>query len=103
MHSSLRLLASTRAHTIGFIGVGRMGGHMLNNLICRGLQRAEPGGPATRYIVCDPDDRCVKSVVERQQRENKDVEVVVAKGMSVSLFNEFPFCRQLLRQQTRTK
>lgn len=96
MHSSLRLLASTRAHTIGFIGVGRMGGHMLNNLIVRGLQRAEPGGPATRYVVCDPDDRCVKSVVERQQRENKDVEVVVAKGLSLPPF--FPVsCADRLR------
>jgi 3-hydroxyisobutyrate dehydrogenase-like beta-hydroxyacid dehydrogenase len=53
---------------------------MLNNLIVRGLQRAQPGGPATRYVVCDPDDRCVKEVVERHQRENKDVEVVVAKS-----------------------
>jgi hypothetical protein len=53
---------------------------MVNNLIIRG--KAAKTGQPTRYVICDPDDRCITSVVQRHQKENPDIEIHVAKSMS---------------------
>ncbi|KAJ9094677.1 hypothetical protein QFC21_005834 [Naganishia friedmannii] len=70
--------ASSRAHSTGFLGVGRMGAHMINNLIVRG--KAAKTGKPTRYVICDPEERCIASVVQRHQKENPDIEIHVAKN-----------------------
>ncbi|KAK8093151.1 uncharacterized protein PG998_014552 [Apiospora kogelbergensis] len=63
--------STDRANTIGFIGLGAMGNHMLNNLISRYKQSGEVG-----FALCDVDQAAMKSVIQRQGAEHPNVPLV---------------------------
>ncbi|KPI39369.1 3-hydroxyisobutyrate dehydrogenase, mitochondrial [Cyphellophora attinorum] len=57
-----------RTSTIGFIGLGAMGNHMLNNLICR--------SPFKRFAVFDINDATVNGVIARHKSENPSAQIL---------------------------
>ncbi|RGP81366.1 3-hydroxyisobutyrate dehydrogenase [Fusarium longipes] len=64
--------STDRANTIGFIGLGAMGNHMLNNLITR----YQPKGNKVGYALCDVNQSAVDSIIERHGTENPDTPLV---------------------------
>ncbi|OQD78781.1 hypothetical protein PENANT_c081G02292 [Penicillium antarcticum] len=60
-----------RANTIGFIGLGAMGNHLLHNIVER---YTPPGdGGQTAFALCDVNDAAVDSVIKRHSLESPNV------------------------------
>ncbi|CAI6236976.1 unnamed protein product [Periconia digitata] len=62
--------STDRANTVGFIGLGAMGHHMLNNLIARYKQ---PGGGEVGFALCDVNQAAVENIMERHATQNPNV------------------------------
>ncbi|KAJ5414088.1 3-hydroxyisobutyrate dehydrogenase [Penicillium cosmopolitanum] len=64
-------IPTDRANTIGFIGLGAMGNHMLHNLVKR---YTSPGDSSqTAFALCDVNDAAVDSVIKRHSLESPNV------------------------------
>ncbi|KAI7759307.1 hypothetical protein LZL87_008684 [Fusarium oxysporum] len=63
-----------RSNTIGFIGLGAMGSHMLNNLISR--YRSPTSGKEVGFALCDVNQAAVDSIIKRQDSEHPDVPLI---------------------------
>ncbi|KAJ5661377.1 3-hydroxyisobutyrate dehydrogenase [Penicillium longicatenatum] len=64
-------IPTDRANTIGFIGLGAMGNHMLHNLVKR---YTPPGdGGQTTFALCDVDEAAVDGVIERHSLESPNI------------------------------
>ncbi|CAN9168107.1 unnamed protein product [Alternaria alternata] len=62
-----------RSNTIGFIGLGAMGHHMLNNLITR---HKRPGSGEVGYALCDVDQAAVDKIVKHHASEHPNTPLV---------------------------
>ncbi|KAH7219708.1 3-hydroxyisobutyrate dehydrogenase [Fusarium oxysporum] len=63
-----------RSNTIGFIGLGAMGSHMLNNLISR--YRSPASGKEVGFALCDVNQAAVDSIIKRQDSEHPGVPLI---------------------------
>ncbi|KAF7681167.1 3-hydroxyisobutyrate mitochondrial precursor [Alternaria burnsii] len=62
-----------RSNTIGFIGLGAMGHHMLNNLVAR---HKRPGSGEVGYALCDVDQAAVDKIVKHHASEHPNTPLV---------------------------
>ncbi|KAH7268977.1 NAD binding domain of 6-phosphogluconate dehydrogenase-domain-containing protein [Fusarium redolens] len=63
-----------RSNTIGFIGLGAMGSHMLNNLISR--YRSPASGKDVGFALCDVNQAPVDSIIKRHDSEHPGVSLI---------------------------
>ncbi|KAG5803137.1 hypothetical protein H9Q74_012606 [Fusarium xylarioides] len=63
-----------RSNTIGFIGLGAMGNHMLNNLISR--YSSPVSGKEVGFALCDVNQAAVGSIIKRQDSQHPDVPLI---------------------------
>ncbi|QKX57821.1 uncharacterized protein TRUGW13939_04941 [Talaromyces rugulosus] len=70
------LFNAARYNTIGFIGLGAMGNHMVNNLISKAGQS---GGIPKNFVVCDVNPDTVSRIIARHAAANPDIKVESAK------------------------
>ncbi|EKJ71719.1 hypothetical protein FPSE_08165 [Fusarium pseudograminearum CS3096] len=74
--STSSALASTgdRGNTVGFIGLGAMGNHMLNNLISRYKQPSQ--GNSVSFALCDTNQEAIEQVIKRHNVEHPHVPLI---------------------------
>ncbi|CVK84646.1 probable 3-hydroxyisobutyrate dehydrogenase, mitochondrial precursor [Fusarium proliferatum] len=63
-----------RSNTIGFIGLGAMGGHMITNLISR--YQSPTSGNKVGFALCDVNQAAVDTIIKRQNAEHPDVPLI---------------------------
>ncbi|KAF5639768.1 3-hydroxyisobutyrate dehydrogenase [Fusarium tjaetaba] len=75
-HFATSAVASTieRSNTIGFIGLGAMGGHMISNLISR--YQSPSSGNKVGFALCDVNQAAVDTIIKRQNAEHPDVPLI---------------------------
>ncbi|KAF5969596.1 3-hydroxyisobutyrate dehydrogenase [Fusarium coicis] len=75
-HFATSAVASSidRSNTIGFIGLGAMGGHMISNLISR--YRSPSSGNKVGFALCDVNQAAVDTIIKRQNAEHPDVPLI---------------------------
>ncbi|CAF3652165.1 unnamed protein product [Fusarium graminearum] len=74
--STTPALATTgdRGNTVGFIGLGAMGNHMLNNLISRYKQPSQ--GSSVSFALCDTNQEAIEQVIKRHNVEHPQVPLI---------------------------
>ncbi|KAF5717643.1 3-hydroxyisobutyrate dehydrogenase [Fusarium globosum] len=63
-----------RSNTIGFIGLGAMGGHMITNLISR--YQSHTSGKKVGFALCDVNQAAVDTIIKRQNAEHPEVPLI---------------------------
>ncbi|KAF5548288.1 3-hydroxyisobutyrate dehydrogenase [Fusarium mexicanum] len=63
-----------RSNTIGFIGLGAMGGHMITNLISR--YQSPASGKQVGFALCDVNQAAVDTIIKRQNAEHPNVPLI---------------------------
>ncbi|KAI7570308.1 hypothetical protein KC346_g20485, partial [Hortaea werneckii] len=66
-------MTADRANTVGFIGLGAMGHHMLNNLITR---TKDSGKAKFNFAVFDVNGEAMDRIEKRHQSENPEIKVI---------------------------
>ncbi|XEV04632.1 hypothetical protein FSHL1_009919 [Fusarium sambucinum] len=72
--TSAKSFSTERSNTIGFIGLGAMGNHMLNNLISRYTK--SDGEKEIGFALCDVNQAAVDNIMKRHGSEHPNVPLV---------------------------
>ena len=88
MHATLALRGADRARTVGFIGLGAMGSHMVSQavvpylLLCLNIRVKKfynlvtKSSPRTQFAVFDVNDDTVTATIQRHKTHNPNVKVL---------------------------
>ncbi|CAH0055565.1 unnamed protein product [Clonostachys solani] len=66
--------STDRSNTIGFVGLGAMGNHMLSNLISRYTR--PDGGKEVAFALCDVNQAAVDNVIKRHRSKHPNVPLI---------------------------